>query len=71
VSQSTIECTEAAGKTVHRLRLIELDNGGQEISLEFTDGTNFSMSIEPSTKRSAYLYRQTLGSPEIIRSYDE
>jgi hypothetical protein len=71
VSQSMIECTEATGKTVHRLRLIELDNGGQEISLEFTDGTSFSLSIEPSTKRSACLYRQTLGSPETIRSYDE
>lgn len=69
--QSTIECTEAAGKTVQRLQLVQLDNGGQELSLEFTDGTGFSLSVEPVTKRSAYLYRQTLGSPETIRSYDE
>lgn len=70
MSQSTIECTEAAGKIVHRLRLIELDDGGQELSLEFTDGTSFALSIEPATKRYAYLYRQTLGAPETIRSYD-
>ncbi len=71
VLETTIECAEAAGKTVERLRLVSSENGSQELLLEFTDGTAFSMSVEPKTTRSASLIRQSSGAPETIRSYNE
>jgi len=66
-----IECAELAGKTVERLRLSRTELGGQELHLEFTDGTAFSLSVEPSTMRSAQLVFQSEGQIETIRNYEE
>jgi hypothetical protein len=71
VTETTVECAEAAGKTVHRLQLVRSENGSQELLLEFTDGTAFSLSVTPTTTRSAYLFRPSTVSPEAIRTYDE
>jgi hypothetical protein len=71
MADTTMECIEAAGKTVHRLQLVSSQSGVQELLLEFTDGTAFSMSVEPTTSRSAYLFKTSAGSSETIRSYDE
>jgi hypothetical protein len=71
VTETTVECAEAVGKTVHRLQLVRSENGSQELLLEFTDGTSFSLSVTPTTTRSAYLFRPSTGSPETIRTYDE
>jgi hypothetical protein len=71
VPETTIECVEAKGKTVYRLRLVRSEGGSQELLLEFTDGTAFSFSVEPTANRSAYLYEQSNGSPSTIRTYEE
>lgn len=69
--ETTVECVEAAGKTVHRLQLVRSESGSQELLLEFTDGTAFSLTVEPTTTRSAYLFKQSASAPETIRSYDQ
>lgn len=71
MAETTIECKEVTGKTVHRLQLVRSDTGSQELLLEFTDSTAFSMSIAAKTSRSASLIRQSSGPPETIKSYDE
>lgn len=71
VSDAMIEYAEVAGKTVERLRLSRTELGGQEVHLEFTDGTAFSLTVEPSTVRSAQLVSQSEGKIETIRNYEE
>ena len=71
MSETTIECVEAAGKTVHRLQLVRSESGSQELLLEFRDGTAFSFTVEPTTTRSAYLFKQSSSSPETLRRYDQ
>lgn len=45
--------------------------GSEEMHLEFTGGTAFSLQIQPTTPGNAHLIVQSDGSPEPIRSYDE
>lgn len=66
-----IECTEIAGKTVSRLRLSSTEAGCQEVHLEFTDGTAFSLTVEPTTKRTAQFLRQSKDGNETLRTYAE
>ena len=68
---TAIDCVEVTGKTVTRLQLLRSETGTQEILLEFTDGTAFSLTIEPTTARVAYLFQQSNGAPETICRYDE
>lgn len=71
MSDTIIECAEAVGKIVQRLRLATSDTGGQEMHLEFTDGTAFSLTVEPATTRHAHLISESDESPKTIRSYDQ
>lgn len=71
VADTLIECAEVTGKTVHRLRLATSDSGGQELHLEFTDGTAFSLTVEPSTVLKAALIRQSEGREIALRTYAE
>jgi hypothetical protein len=71
LADTTIECPEIVGKVVHCLRLISSNSGSQEVHLEFTDGTAFSLEIEPTTTRNARLIIQSDVAPELIKTYDE
>jgi hypothetical protein len=68
---SMIDCAEVTGKTVRRLRLATSESGSQEIHLEFTDDTAFSLVVESTTKRSARLIASSEAGQETLRSFDE
>lgn len=63
------ECPEAAGKTIQALRVYQNPNEGDEVLIEFTDGTSFSCCLEIRSVLTASLFRSCAGTPEIIRSY--
>lgn len=71
LTETNIECAEVVGKTVVRLKLIRSESGGQEVLLEFTDGTAFSLTVEPMTTRTASLIDLSQGSPMTIQRYDD
>jgi hypothetical protein len=71
MSDQMIECTEVAGKTVSRLRLVSSESGSHEVHLEFTDATAFSLTVEPAMIRKAQLIFQSEGATETLRSYGE
>ena len=71
MTETAIECAEVAGKTVSRLQLFQSVKGAQEVLLEFTDGTAFSLTVEATTARVAYLFHQSEGTPETIQRYGE
>jgi hypothetical protein len=69
VSDTIIECTEVAGRTVARLRLAAGESGGQEVHIEFTDGTAFSVIIEPKLTRNARLVTQAESGLDTVQTY--
>lgn len=69
MANTMIECQEVTGKTVRRLILNEQESGSQEVHIEFTDDTAFTVTIEPKTVRNAGLNRQTESGVEVIRDY--
>ena len=64
-----IECPEVAGKTIRALRVYQNHDEGDEVLIEFTDGTSFSCCLEIKSVLTASLFRPSTGTPEIIRSY--
>ena len=63
------ECPEIAGKTIQALRVSQDHDEGDEVLIEFTDGTSFSCCLETRSALTASLFRPCAGTPEIIRSY--
>ena len=65
----SFECPEVAGKTIQTLRVFQNHGEGDEVLIEFTDGTSFSCCLEIKSMVTASLFRPTAGTPEVIRSY--
>ena len=65
-----VECPELAGKTIQTVKLYEDPDDGCEMLLEFTDGTSFSCSMESRLSMKSTLFREGVGTPEIIREYE-
>lgn len=63
------ECADLAGKTVQTLRVYENCERGNEVVIEFTDGTAFSCGLEAKCVASAMLFRPSDGTPEVLRYY--
>jgi len=68
VADQFFECSEAVGKTIQNLRVYQ-HGDGNEVLLEFTDGTSLSCSIETRSRLTASLFRPSAGTPEVIRTY--
>lgn len=66
-----IECVEVVGKTVRRLRLSSCGSGSQELHLEFTDGTSFSSTVEPTSTRRSRLIRESDQGEHILLTYED
>ena len=71
MSKPFIECSEIAGKTVRSLRLYEDPEEGCEMVIAFTDGTTFSCSIEHKLTLKSVLFRGGIGTPEILRDFNQ
>ena len=69
MADTIIECPEVVGKTVRRLRLATADAAGQEIHIDFEDGTAFSFTVEATTTRTARLVSQSESGTDFLRTY--
>ena len=63
------ECPEVVGKTIQALRVYQNHDEGNEVVIDFTDGTSFSCCLEIKSVLAATLFRPGAGTPEVIRSY--
>lgn len=63
------ECPEIAGKTVQALRVYENCDHGNEVVIDFTDGTTFSCCLETKCAVAAILFRPCTGTPEVLQNY--
>jgi len=64
-----VECSELAGKVIRSLTLYEDANYGPEISIDFTDGTNFSACLMPRFTVEAKCTRDEGGQPVVLQDY--
>ena len=64
-----IECPELSGKTILALRVLQSQADGDEVLIDFTDGTSFSCCLVTKSVVTASLFRPSAGTPEVIRSY--
>lgn len=71
MSDTMIDCEEIAGKTVRRLRLATGESGSQEVHIDFTDGTAFSLMVQAKTTREARLVSVTDIGTETLCTYGE
>ena len=69
VADGFFECPELAGKTIYAVRVYENSDQGNEVVIDFTDGTAFSCSLETKCAISAVHFRPSDGNPEVLRSY--
>jgi hypothetical protein len=69
VANGCFECPEVVGKTILALRVYENRDEGNEVVIEFDDGTYFSCCVETKPVLTATLFRSCTGTPEVIRSY--
>ncbi|KAA6459132.1 hypothetical protein DYQ86_17865 [Acidobacteria bacterium AB60] len=69
MAERFFECPEVAGKTIQTLRVYQNGDEGDEILIEFADGTSFSCCLEIKSALTASLFRPTAGTPEVIQSY--
>jgi hypothetical protein len=65
-----LECAELSGKTIRTLRIYKDTGDGTGVHIELTDGTSFTCSLCHQPTVRASLYRDGVGSPEIIRDYE-
>ena len=64
-----IECPELSGKTILAFRVLQSQSDGDEVLIDFTDGTSFSCRLATKSVLTASLFRPSAGTPEVIRSY--
>jgi hypothetical protein len=62
-----IECKELAGKVVRSLTLFEDGSNGPEVSMEFTDGTVFSVCLKTSIEAKHTCDEG--GEPVVLKDY--
>jgi hypothetical protein len=64
-----IECKELAGKVVRSLTLYEDASDGPEVSIDFTDGSNFTACLCAKLTLEAKATRDEGGQPLILKDY--
>jgi hypothetical protein len=64
-----VECKELNGKVVRALTLFEDGSYGPEISIDFTDGTNFSVCLGTRFTLEAKCTRDDGGQPVVLKDY--
>lgn len=64
-----LECKELTGKVVRSLTLFEDGSYGPEISIDFTDGTNFSACLGTQFTLEAKCTRDEGGQPVVLKDY--
>ena len=70
MSDRSFECPELVGKTIQALRVYRKQEDGDEIFIDFTDGTSFSCCLQVKSALSASLFRASAGTPDIICTYE-
>jgi hypothetical protein len=65
----TIECPELSGKVIQTLTIHRSDAGGQEVMIDFSDGTSLSCSFESTLSVKASLIRTGIGEPKTLIEY--
>lgn len=69
MADGCFECQEVVGKIVQSLRVYENSDEGNEVVIEFTDGTYLACCMETKSVLTASLFRSCTGTPEVLRSY--
>jgi len=64
-----VECKELAGKVVRSLTLFEDGSDGPEVSIDFTDGTNFTACLAAQFTLEAKCTRDDGGQPVVLKDY--
>jgi hypothetical protein len=64
-----VECKELAGKVVRSLMLFEDGSDGPEVSIDFTDGTNFTACLAARFTLEAKRTRDEGGQPIVLNDY--
>lgn len=64
-----IECKELAGKVIRKLTLYEDGDDGPEVSIDFTDGSNFNACLAPRFVLEAIHSLDEGGQPMILNDY--
>ena len=70
MTDSCIECTEVAGKTIQNLKIYPDSHEGCEAVIEFNDGTAFSFCVGNKPSIKAVLYRPGTGVPQVLCNYE-
>jgi hypothetical protein len=69
VADGCFECPEVVGKIVQALRVYEDHDEGNEVVIEFTDGTYLACCMETKSVLTASLFRSCKGTPEVLQNY--
>jgi hypothetical protein len=64
-----IECKDLAGKVVRSLTLYEDGSDGPEVSIDFTDGTNFTACLGFKLMLEAKTTLDEGGQPLVLKDY--
>lgn len=71
MSAQPVNCPDVIGKTVKSLKLYSTPSTLEEIVVEFTDGTSFTLSCESHLTAKASLIRTGSSASEVLKSYLE
>jgi hypothetical protein len=64
------ECRNLAGRSIRSLRVYETGPEGPEVSIDFEDGTNFSLTLATEHKLDCRLTRDEGGEPTLLDKYE-
>ncbi|MES2390914.1 MAG: hypothetical protein V4555_04690 [Acidobacteriota bacterium] len=64
-----IECTDLTGKVILSVTLFEDGSDGPEISIDFEDGSNFTVCLGVRMTLQAKWTRDDGGQPQMLKDY--
>ncbi len=64
-----VECKELVGKVIQKVTIYEDGDYGPEITIDFTDDTEFTFCVSNRPAIEAKFIRTTTGEPIVLRDY--